>query len=209
MNMIILYFIIGVLASVLGALPLGASNIAVINTTLKQNVSQAYKIAITAGIAEVILSYYALHCNMIVRDFFEMNMWIQILIVILLIAIGVFLFFKKNTEKALKKNGVTKSKYATGFFLGILNPPVLIYWIVAFGFINNNNIMLSLKSSLSVLFLFFFGVYIGKVLTLYLYSKFSNIIKHKSQNINLIINKVTGVLLVVIGLVQAIKIYAF
>lgn len=203
--MIFIYFVIGILAALLGALPLGASNIAVINTTIKQNAKQAFKIAIAAGIAEVILSYYALHCNMVVRDFFEMNLWIQILIVFILIAVGLFLFFKKNKEKASKTNKLTKSKYATGFFLGILNPPVLIYWVVAFGIINSNDIMLSLQSSLSVLFLFFFGVYIGKVLTLYLYSKFSLVIKNKAQNISVVINKVTGVLLVVIGVVQGVK----
>lgn len=207
--MVIIYFIVGVLAAFIGALPLGASNIAVINTTLKQNAKQAFKIAFAAGIAEVILSYYALHCNMVVRDFFNDNLWIQIVIAILLITIGGFLFFKKQSEKKPKKNKLAKSKYATGFLTGILNPPVLIYWIVAFSIINNNDIMLSLKSSLTVLFLFFFGVYFGKLLTLYLYSKFSIIIKSKVQNISLMINKITGVLLVVIGLVQAIKLYAF
>ena len=130
--MIILYFLIGVLASFIGALPLGASNIAVINTTIKQNAKQAFKIALAAGVAEVVLSYYALHCNMVVRDFFDQNMWVQILIAIILIAVGVFLSFKKSKEKTSKKNKLTSSKYATGFLLGILNPPVLIYWIVAF-----------------------------------------------------------------------------
>ena len=132
--MIVLYFIIGVLASVIGALPLGASNIAVINTTIKQNAQQAFKISIAAGVAEVILSYYALHCNMIVRDFFDRNLWIQILVVIILMAVGSVLIFKKNNGKTIKKNRLTRSKYATGFLLGILNPPVLIYWIVAFGY---------------------------------------------------------------------------
>lgn len=203
--MILLYFLIGVLASVIGALPLGASNIAVINTTIKQNAKQAFKIAIAAGFAEVILSYYALHCNMVVRDFFDRNMWIQILIVVVLLAAGSFMFFKKNKEKASKKKKIKSSKYATGFLLGILNPPVLIYWIVAYGIINNNDLMLSLGSPLLVLFLFFAGVYLGKLLTLYLYSKFSMAIQHKAQNITLVINKVTGVLLVVIGIAQAIK----
>lgn len=206
--MIIIYFFVGILASFLGALPLGASNVAVINTTLKQNARQAFKIALTAGIAEVILSYYALHCNMVVRDFFNNNMWIQVVIVLTLLAIGGYLFFKKQSEKSLKTNRLTKSKYTTGFLLGILNPPVLIYWIIAFGVINNNDIMLSLKSSLSVLFLFFFGVYIGKLLTLYLYSRFSTYIKNRVQNLSLVINRVTGVLLVVIGLLQAVKLYA-
>jgi len=203
--MIILYFLIGVLASIIGALPLGASNIAVINTTIKQNAKQAFKIAVTAGIAEVVLSYYALHCNIIVREFFDRNMWIQVLIVVILMAAGSFLLFKKNKEKKAKKNKLNSSKYATGFLLGILNPPVLIYWIVAFGIINNNNLMLSLGSPFQVLFLFFAGVYIGKLITLYSYSRFSISIKNRVQNITLVINKVTGILLIIISVAQAIK----
>ena len=208
--MIILYFFIGLLASIIGALPLGASNIAVINTTLRQNASQAFKIAITAGLAEVILSYYALHCNMVVKDFFNANQWLQISIAILLLGIGSFLFFKSNKEKiesSKKSNRLLQSKYATGFFLGLLNPPVLIYWLLIYGLINTNNIMLSLGSSLAVLFLFFFGVYLGKISTLYLYSRFSVAIKQKFKNINVIINKITGSLLFFIGLINIFKIY--
>ncbi|MCT4628845.1 LysE family transporter [Winogradskyella sp.] len=208
--MILIYLIIGIIASVLGALPLGASNIAVINTTIKQNAVQAYKIAITAGIAELVLSYYALHCNMTVKDFFNANQWIQVLIAIILLGVGGFLFFRptkvkpKNTKST---NRLLKSKYAIGFFLGLLNPPVLVYWLVVYGVINNNVVMLSLQSSLSVLFLFFIGVYIGKIFTLYIYSKFSLVIKQKFQNINTIINKVTGSLLFMIGLVNVLKFY--
>ncbi|MCK5401178.1 MAG: LysE family transporter [Flavobacteriaceae bacterium] len=207
--MIIVYFFIGIFASVLGALPLGASNIAVINTTLKQDVKQAFKIAVAAGIAEVILSLYALHCNTVVQDFIDNNMWIQVAIVLLLLCIGAFLFFKKQKQKEHKRKYLVQSKYLTGFFLGILNPPVLIYWVVAIGFLNKTNFMLSLQSSLLVLFLFFTGIYLGKLLTLYLYSKFSLIIKNRVQNINHTVNKITGILLVVIATFQAVKLYAF
>ena len=69
--------------------------------------------------------------------------------------------------------------------------------------------MLSLQSSLLVLFLFFTGIYLGKLLTLYLYSKFSLIIKNRVQNINHTVNKITGILLVVIATFQAVKLYAF
>ena len=203
--MVILYFLIGILASTIGALPLGASNIAVINTTIKQNAKQAFKIAIAAGIAEVILSYYALHCNLVVREFFDKNMWIQIVLVGILMATGSYLLFKKKKDKVSKKNKLNSSKYVTGFLLGILNPPVLIYWLVAFGIINNNDLMLSLGSPLLVLFLFFLGVYLGKLITLSLYSKFSISIKNKVQNVTVVVNKATGILLIVIGIAQAIK----
>ena len=208
--MILLYIIIGLLASVIGALPLGGSNIAVINTTLKQNAKQAFKIAIAAGLAEVMLSYYALHCNMVVKDFCDNNQWLQILIAVLLLVIGGFLFLKSNkTENNdnKKQSKLAKSKYATGFLLGLLNPPVLIYWLIVYGIINNNDFMLTLKSPISVLFLFFSGVYLGKILTLYLYSKFSIVIKNKFKNINGVINKVTGVLLFIIGIAQFAKLY--
>lgn len=205
--MILVYLFIGIVASILSALPLGASNIAVINTTLKQNAKQAFKIAVTAGIAEVILSYYALDCNQVIQAFFNDNLWVQLLIVAILFLAGTYLFFKKQSETKPKKQKLTQSKYTTGFLLGILNPPVLIYWVIAFGVLRNNDIMLSLKSSASVLFLFFLGVYIGKVLTLYFYSKLSSVIKNKVQNISLVVNKVTGVLLVVIGFAQALKLY--
>ncbi|AUP78841.1 LysE family transporter [Flavivirga eckloniae] len=205
--MVVVYLLIGILAATLGALPLGASNIAVINTTLKENAKKAFKIAISAGIAEVILSYYALHCNTVIINFFNKNLWVQITVVTLLLLAGSLLFFKKQSEEKTRKRKITQSKYATGFFLGILNPPVLIYWVIAFGILNNNNIMLSLKSSFSVLFLFFSGVYLGKLLTLYFYSRFSTFIKNKVKNITSVINKITGVLLVVIAFVQAVKLY--
>lgn len=205
--MIFIYFIIGILASVLGALPLGASNIVVINTTIKQNARQAFKIAVTAGIAEVILSFYALHCNTVVKAFIDRNMWIQFTIIFVLLFAGGLLFFKKQSQNTTKKKSKIQSKYLTGFLLGILNPPVLVYWLLAIGFINESLYMLSLQSSISVLFLFFAGVYFGKVFTLYLYSKCSLLIKNKVHNISLVINKVTGVLLVLIGLTNAIKLY--
>jgi len=69
--------------------------------------------------------------------------------------------------------------------------------------------MLSLKSSFLILFVFFLGVYIGKLLTLYCYSKISVTIKNKVQNTTWVINKVTGVLLLVIGFAQAFKLYLF
>lgn len=205
--MIVIYLCIGILASVLSALPLGASNIAVINTTLKENAKQAFKIAITAGLAEVILSYYALDCNKTITHFFNNNAWVQVAIVALLCIAGGYLFFKKQKEQASKTLKITQSKYAKGFLLGIINPPVLIYWVIAFGVLHNNDIMLSLQSSFSVLFLFFFGVYLGKIVTLYAYSKVSIVIKHKVNNITLVVNKVTGALLMCIALIQALQLY--
>ncbi len=205
--MIIIYLFIGVFATILSALPLGASNIAVINTTLRENVKQAFKIAITAGVAEVLLSYYALDCNEVIKGFFDTHLWVQTAVAVLLFVVGGYLFFKKQSVSKSNQKKRNRSKYTTGFILGIINPPVLIYWVIAFGVLNNNNFMLSLQSSFSVLFLFFSGVYLGKLLTLYAYSRMSVIIKNKVNNITQILNRVTGLLLMIIGLIQSTQLY--
>lgn len=205
--MILTYTLLGIITSLLGALPLGASNIAVINTTIKQNIKYAMKIAFTAAIAEVVLSFYALNYNMMVKDFFSSNQWLQILIALLLLGIGGLLFFKKQTSKSVYKKTFIKSKYLTGFLLGLLNPPVLVYWLLVFGIINNNGVMLSTESSLIVLILFFSGVYMGKLFTLYIYGRFSVFMQSRFKNINLLINKVTGSLLFSVGVLQFLKIY--
>jgi len=177
--MIFIYLLIGIVASIVSALPLGASNIAVINTTLKQNARQAFKIAI----------------------------WVQVVIAVVLFGLGVFLLLKKQSDKPQKEKRFKLSKYITGFVLGLLNPPVLIYWVVVYGVINSGNFMLSLQSSVSVLFLFFVGVYIGKLLTLYFYSKLSVLLSKKLNAITSTINRVLGVLLIAIGVLQYLKIY--
>ena len=85
---------------------------------------------------------------------------------------------------------------------------ILICWVIAYGIISNNNIMLSLQPPVSVSLLFFSGVYIGKLLTLYGYRRISMVIKSKTQNINVAVNKVTGILLICISFIPAIKLYA-
>ncbi|MBC8753147.1 LysE family transporter [Kordia sp. YSTF-M3] len=199
----LIYFAVGVLVTFVGAIPLGTVNISVINTTLRVDARNAMKIALTAGIAEIIISFYALHCSMVVGEFIDMNQWIQVMIAILLFLIGAFLFFKKKKEAQEKK--FKMSKYITGFFLGLLNPTVLVYWIFMITYLNKNAFQLDMNTSLKILFVFFAGVYLGKLLTLYAYSKFSILIKNKVQNIAAIINKVIGVLLFVIGCVQLVK----
>lgn len=197
------YFIIGVLVTFLGAIPLGTVNISVINTTLRMDARNAMKIALTAGIAEIILSFYALHCSVAVGDFIHMNQWIQIAIAVLLFVIGGFLFFKKKKEAPKKR--FKMSKYITGLFLGLLNPPVLFYWLFMISYLNENDFQLNMNSSLAILFVFFSGVYLGKLLTLYGYSRCSILIKNNVQNIASMINKVIGVLLFVIGSIQLLK----
>lgn len=202
---LVIYFFIGVIATFFGAIPLGTVNISVINTTIKQNMSMAMRIAFAAGFAEIILSFYALHCSMFVTGFIGNNNWLQVTLAIIILGIGMFMLLKRQKVISEPKKSVFDSKFLNGFVLGLINPPVLLYWIFVIEFLNRNNYSLTMEVSLTLIFLFFMGVYLGKVLTLYLYSKSSVLIKKKFANISQTVNKATGILLVVIGVIQFIR----
>jgi len=58
--MIFPLFLISLTATIVRALPPGASNLAVIKTTINENIKQGLKISYGAGIGEVILAFLAL-----------------------------------------------------------------------------------------------------------------------------------------------------
>ena len=201
----IVYFIIGVIVAFLGALPLGTVNISVINTTIKQNMQTAMKIAIAAGFAEIILSFFALHCSMFVNSFIGANTWFQVVLTTIILIFGIVILIKKQKASTDSKKKAFNSKYLNGFVLGLLNPPVLLYWIFVIDFLNRNDYSLSMEASLTIIFTFFLGVYLGKVLTLYLYSKSSTYIKKRFTNIATVVNKFIGILLITIASIQFIR----
>ncbi|MFT6337230.1 MAG: threonine/homoserine/homoserine lactone efflux protein [Saprospiraceae bacterium] len=213
---VISYLFIGMLTAIVGALPLGTTNVAVINTTIKENVQSAMKIVYTAALAEVILVLIAINFNMQIEIFVGMNIWVQYTIAVILLSVGIILFLGRkecvkdeNEECILIKKRYNISKEVLGFILGLINPAVLAYWIFMISFLNKKMIFLNVSASYTLLFLFVIGVFLGKVLTLYCYGRFSNILKVKVKNITTSINRVIGVLLVCISIFQMTKLFYF
>ena len=215
MNMIA-YFFIGILTAIMGALPLGTTNVAVINTTIKENVQNAMKIVYTAALAEIILVSIAINFNMQIENFVGMNIWVQYTIAFILLCVGIVLFLGRkecvkdeNEECIIIKKRYNISKQTLGFILGLINPTVLAFWIIVISFLNKKMIYLNMKTGYTLLILFLSGVFIGKVLTLYGYGKFSHLLKVKVKSMTTIINRVIGTLLVCISIIQVTKLFFY
>ncbi|TSE08157.1 LysE family transporter [Aquimarina algiphila] len=206
--MILLYLLFGILIAIVGALPLGAVNLAVINTSIKESIRNASYIALAAGIGEVVLALFALHCSMELSDFFLANQWIQIVFIFLFFSIGLyFLIFKTktNTKNNTRKIKISSSKFLTGFSLSILNPPVIIYWILAISLVDKYIFDLTSQNPLTSLFLFFFGIYLGKIGTLYFYGRWGNKMAQKSEDSKNKLSKIIGIVLVTLSIFQGIN----
>ncbi|WP_062056437.1 hypothetical protein [Aquimarina longa] len=207
---ILSYLLLGIFITILSALPLGVVNLVVINTTIKEGIKNVSHIIIAAGVGEVILAFFALHYSTELSIFFQENQWVQIVFIILFLSIGIYFVLFKNNPNFIhkpKKLRLLGSKLLSGFFLAILNPPVLIYWILAISLINKSIVKLTSQTSLITLFLFFLGVYLGKIGTLYFYSKWGYKMTQKQKNETNKTSKTIGIILIMVSIIQSIRLF--
>ncbi|GAB5401590.1 MAG: hypothetical protein Aureis2KO_31750 [Aureisphaera sp.] len=206
--MIIGYSIIGLIMAALGGAAPGASNLAVIKTTTKDSFEKGMQIAIGAGLGEMMLAFMALCYSSFLSNFFQMNTWIQVSFMVLFLIAGmVFLMNGKIAwpKKPKKPIQVSNSKLATGFALSVLNPPVLLFWILGISITQKHLIPLSDMSPISVLTLFFLGVFLGKIAILYLYAKLGKEWGRKEKSDPTKLNRMIGIVLIVLASVQGIR----
>ncbi|GAA4276989.1 LysE family transporter [Aquimarina mytili] len=206
--MILLYLLFGTLIAIVGAIPLGAVNLAVINTAIKENIKSASYIALAAGIGEIVLAFFALHCSMELSDFFHENQWIQISFIVAFLLIGIYFMHLASIPRQKSKQyklKLSNSKVLTGFSLALLNPPVIIYWILAISLTNKHIFTLTTQNPLSTLLLFFIGIYLGKIGTLYFYGKWGNKIAKKQGGSKTKLHRIIGIALITISVFQSIK----
>lgn len=210
---VVIYFFIGFTAAVLGALPLGTTNVAVINTTIKEDVQSALKIIYTAAGAELILVVFAILFNNQIEVFINMNIWLQYAIVVILLVVGMVLLsgrtdcVKDENDECIiiKKRNRSISKQTLGFFLGLVNPTVLIYWIFIMSYLNKNIIDLNMGVAYLLIGSFLIGAYLGKLMVLYGYGKFSDVMKVKMKQPTTRVNRVIGALLLCVSIFQMTK----
>lgn len=206
--MILAYSFIGlILASIGGAAP-GASNIAVLATTRKHSLQKAMRIAIGAGIGEMLLALLALCYSSFFIHFFEMNSWAQILFTCIFFVVGIGFYFSHQldfTFKSRASHSRFNSEVVTGFLLGFINPPVLLFWILGISVTQKYLLPLTDMSPNTILILFFMGVFLGKVTILYGYAKLGKGLQKHQQRSTAQTNKIIGIALLLLGSIQVIR----
>ncbi|MBQ0735133.1 hypothetical protein [Aquimarina celericrescens] len=124
--MTILYLLFGTLIAIIGAIPLGAVNLAVINTSIKENIRTASYIALAAGIGEVILAFFAIHCSLQLSNFLKENKWIQINFIAIFFLVGLYFILIANKKVKTKKSFKIKLTNSTLNFL----PVFLLHYLI-------------------------------------------------------------------------------
>ncbi len=196
----IIYLFIGLAACTVGALPFGIVNLTVLDETLKKGSRTALNIAHGAAIVEVLFGLLAILTGGLIDSYLENNAFINYFILVLFIVSGMVFFF--NTKRIAFTEKSQFSDFFKGVFLNLVSIQVFLFWILAIAFLSTKD--LNPPDSISV-FMFLTGIWLGKMIVLWSYTILSKKIIAKSQKLSNNMNRIIGLILFSVAIIQAVK----
>lgn len=188
------------------AIPFGPINLSVIDTTIRNNVKCGVLFSLAAALVEILEALTAMYCSVWMAEFFEKSPYIKIGAFALFMILG-FVFLLKGD--ASKKNEAPSSQVANffkGFFIALANPQTLPFWVFVLTYLETvQMIPINASQPWSIIVAFAVGVSVGKFLGLLLFTFLSHYISKKSKKITSVTNKVIGIFLIFVGIIQGIQ----
>lgn len=204
----LLYFITGVLTSAIGTIPMGGTNISVVTTSKEESRKKAYPIIFGAGLGEMIIAILAVAFSNTIIHFMETNPWVQWTSVIIFLGLGVLLIFYNQLNVDFSVDAAqqhSSKKFMTGFLLGILNPMGLLYYILTMSALQHYIVNITKASPTVYLLIFFGGVFLGKWVALYVYSRLSKKFEDRKKSDSKTTYRIIGIILVLTSAVQIVR----
>ena len=201
-----MHFIYGLLGSFIGGVAFGPINLSVVDLTLRKSIRSALRFCLAAAMVEIIQAFIAIMFGKLISRKIQEFPELKLLVIIFFIVLGLYFIFKRDKPKADLKPDNNTSNFINGFIVAILNPQAIPYWIFVLAYLKSANVLF-LQSWYLILFLV--GVSLGKFIILSLYGYLSEYINRHFNNLNEYVSKGIGGLLLVVGLVQAIKYFFF
>jgi threonine/homoserine/homoserine lactone efflux protein len=131
LKLIFIYFSTAII-SYLATIPPGPLSVFVVHTTLQKNIKIALWVAFGGVLCESIYAFLAVKGILIFDKYPQIEYWIQLAIIVLLLTIGTFTFFQKS--EAIKQENVLVSSrllsFLKGISLSLFNPALLPFWLI-------------------------------------------------------------------------------
>lgn len=197
---IVLILIAGFTAAVIGALPFGLVNLSVIDITIRHGKRPAIMLAHGAATIEVLFGLAAIMAGSIIHDLLKDSLVVRYVIFFVFLFAGFYFFFRRNQAKSF---GILKSPgFFKGVVLNLLSLQVLTYWLMAVAFLYSQNI---LHNDLILYLMFLAGLWLGKMLVLWIYALSGETIFARSKLMARNLNRVMGIILLSISVYYFIK----
>ena len=195
-----LYFIVGLVACLIGTIPFGPINLTVVKTTVDYNAARGTEVAVAASLIEIIQALIATCFGMIISNFLEANLFIRVTIAFAFILLAGVIFTRKPRPKLQQASSEEKSFFMKGLVIAALNPQAVPFWIFALAAISQYFVFEYVGIYLLA---FLLGVFIGKLIALYGFVVASTYLKSHLEQSSVLVNRILASVLLFIGVSQA------
>lgn len=162
------------------------------------------KFALGASLVEIFEALLAIVFGLVIEKFLRENTSVQFFIATGFIGIGLYFFFRESHPRLEKKSRFKTNEFWQGVVVALLNPQAVPFWILALALAAPYHWLDFVGANL---YIFLLGVFIGKLLALFLFVKTTKYMqRHLEENFHLI-DQSLGIVFVFIGLIQGLKIY--
>lgn len=206
---ILVIFFITLIISFIGSLPFGPINLVMIDTTLKNSLRAGFWFSVAAALVEMGQSLVALQGSKWLNPSIYQSPWIKIGGFLFFSFLGVIFLMKRETEKTKHSNGSSSGFFVKGLLVATLNPQAIPFWIIVLAFLQSAQVStVNAESDTANIISFAIGASFGKLGALMLFGLMSQYIISKSDMIRSHINRIIGIILLTVGIIQGVLAFA-
>lgn len=198
------HFIIGLVVSFIGSIPLGTVNLAVVQTTININFRAGFYFALGATIIELIYSAIAIKFIAVLLNNSNLELIIQVISIPAFVLLGIFYYRKQEVAKAAETK--KRKSFYNGLFIGLINPLQIPFWIAYGSYLLSNNWIRNEEYLLNV---FIAGICTGTLLVLTLIALVSRKIISRIDMQTKAVNKGIGVILFALSAYQLFNVLRY
>jgi threonine/homoserine/homoserine lactone efflux protein len=196
----LLYLLEGIIVGFVGAMPIGPIGILCIRRALTLGRKQAILTGLGGATADIVYVTIALFGIKLVADFVAVEQyWIRLCGGIGVLAVGIFVVRSHPTSRLITSNRFEHTRlFVSTFLLALSNPVPLLGFAAMLSAIGIKHV----AGEAFTRILFVAGVFVGSLIWFSLLANVANAIRRTMSDQKLsIINKIAGVILIVLGIV--------
>lgn len=193
------YFLVALLTAFVATLPFGPINLTVVKTTVDHSRANAMEVSLAAALVETGQALIAILFGLVINTFLADHAAVHLIIAAIFIGLAVFVFVHETHPSLNTGPDDDPSFIRRGFFVALINPQAIPFWIFAVTAISSN---LGFDYVGVSLLAFLGGVFVGKSLALYGFVIGSDYLRTHMEESSRLINRLLAAVLLLIGLNQ-------
>lgn len=191
-----------------GSLSFGPINLCVVDTTVRHNLRAGIWFAAAAALVESLQASVAIYFGQFYPLFLRRYPWIHIVILVFFVGLGLTFLRRSSAGESPKVKDGSGRHFFHGLVIALMNPQGIPFWIFILAYLQSAQ-MFEINSNVSRpgLALFLSGVILGKFAALALFGLLSNVINRRTAFLQQWTDKITGGILIALGLLQAFQFF--